>query len=193
MNYVMYVTCSFRESVSQIDAGQCQSVGNDDVDNNNDATAFKPKTEPDSPSHHQHQQPPPPPPQCGGTINNGPSSQSSSWSSGCEDAGEPHHVTSSHLLSNHQLALPHHYQHQQMSSAHHPHHLQHQQHGGYGMPASCAMGLDGLDAAVGFAAAAAAQCAGRSFTPTSPFSFAPAHLIGATYYDAVRQAGFDNI
>jgi len=61
------------------------------------------------------------------------------------------------------------------------------------MPA-CAMGLQSLDAAaVGFAAAAAAQCSGRSFTQTSPFGFTPAHRIGATYYDAVRQAGFDTV
>jgi len=180
--YIMCVTCSFRESASQVDAGQ--SVGNGDVDHNNDAIEFKPKTEPDSPSHHQCQPPP---------INGGSSQSASSELRG--DAVEPHRVTSSHLLSNLQTpALPYHYQqHQQMSSPHHPHHLhQHQQQYGYGMSA---MGLEGLDAAVGLAAAAAAQCAaGRSFSQTSPFSFTPAHhRIGASYYDAVRQAGFDNM
>jgi len=185
---IMCVTCSFRESVSQVDAGQ--SVSNGDVDNNNhDAVEFKPKTEPDSPSsHHQCQ----PAQQCGAPPVNGASSQSSSASSGlrCDAVEPPHRVTSSHLLANHQPALPHHYQqHQQMSSPHHLHH--HQQQHGYGMSA---MGLESLDAAVGLAAAAAAQCAGRSFTQTSPFSFTPAHhRIGASYYDAVRQAGFDNM
>lgn len=178
----MCITCSFRECASQIDAGP--STANDDVDDD-DTTAFKPKTEPDSPSHQQHH----PSQQYAGAVNNGAGSQSQSSSRssvpGCE-ASQSDHVTSSHLLANHQLALPHHYQHQQMSSAHHPHHLQQQQQQqqhGYG----CAMGLEGL----GFAAAAAAQCASRSFTPTSPF--APAHRIGVLYYDTVRQAGFDNM
>jgi len=170
------ITCSFRESVSQIDAGP--SVGSDDVDIN-DGVELKPKTEPDSPSNHQHHQPQ----QCGGGANSTASSQSSSCGSSAPD--ESHHVTSSHLL-----ALPHRYHHQQMSATHQSHQLNHhQQQHGYGMSASCAMGLEGIDAAVGFAAAAAAH---RSFAPTS-FCFAPAHRIGATYYDAVRQAGFDSM
>jgi len=184
----MCVTCSFRECVSQVDAGP--STTNDDNVDNDDTAAFKPKTEPESPSHQQHQ----PSQQYAGALNNGGAgsqSQSSSRSSepGCE-AGQSDHVTSSHLLANHQLALPRHYQHQQMSAAHHPHYIQQQQQHGYG----CAMGLEGLDAAaVGFAAAAAAQCVGRSFTPSSPFGFAPPHRIGASYYDTVRQAGFDSM
>jgi len=84
-------------------------------------------------------------------------------------------MTTSHLQpTNHQTALAHHYQ----------------QHG-YVMPASCSMGLERLDAAaVGFAAACAG---GRPFATPSPFGFTPAHRISATYYDAIRQAGFDSV
>ena len=186
-------TCSFREPSNQI--GADPSVGNGDVDNNDASVEFKPKTEPDSPSHHQSQ--------CGhhqsshvGVSGGGASSQSISGSSGPESGSEPHRMTSSHLLTNHQPSLPLHYE--QVPA--HPQHAQQQLHHGYGMappPAACAMGLEGLDAAAAasFAAAAASQHAaaaaasGRSFTP---FGLAPsAHRF--SYFDAVRQTGFDSM
>jgi len=185
------VARSFRETPTRI--GAEPSLGNGDVDDSSAAAVeFKPKTEPDSPpSHHQ--------PACGVPVCAAAGSgQAGSLSS---EAGEPRHVTSSHLLANHQPAPPHHYQHAQMSSPHHLHHHHHhhtqqqqQQQHGYAMPASCSMGFDAV-AAVGFAAAAAAQCAGRSFTPASAFNFSPAahRLTGSSYYDAVRPAGFDGM
>ena len=180
--------CSFREPTSQI--GAEPSLCNGDVDNNNEAGEFKPKTEPESPSHHQ-QLGGQPARQCGRAVNGGsgtgPSGSSSSVAG--SEVGELRRMTSSHLLASRQPALPPYYQHQQMSTR--AHHVESPD--GYGISASsCPMGFQSLDAA---AAVGFAQCAGRSFTATPPFNFSPVphRISAASYYDVVRQAGFDGM